>query len=269
MNKPKDVPRWGFTLIELIVIIAILGVLLALLAPSFARALDMADQTTCASNLHQLGIGLQLYLKDNDGYFFPIRENNPNLWYFGEERGSSWASTAEGNRLLDKTRAKLYPYVPDCDSLEICPAFDYDGSFKAKFRGKWWTYGINKDLSPDRYVNPSLRVRNDAEIRGRDRSRTVVLADAAQVNTFQPPASRKNPMVEEWHYVQRRLYRPTDLPHVHFRHRGRANVLFADWHVSACDPAPGTFDARLPGACIGHLNEEEVTYEPRNLVPSK
>ncbi len=261
----------GFTLVELLISVAIIGVLAAMLVPAVFQTLERARMTACASNLRQLGLGVRMYLNDNDGLLFPIRgpddpetpEQEAKWWYFGYEQGTQWGATAEGHRVLDKTRAKLYPYVPDYEGVEICPAFPYDGSFKAKFRGKWWTYGVNKVLAPDRLLRPGQPCRSLLEIRGRDASRTVLLADAAQVNTFQAPASPSNPLIEEWHYVQPPGGPFPDYPHVHFRHMGKANVLFADWHVEACAPAPGSIDARLPEAMIGHLDPETYLYRPR------
>jgi prepilin-type N-terminal cleavage/methylation domain-containing protein len=65
--------RRGFTLVELLAVIAIVGILTALLVPAVMAALGVADQTACASNLHQLGLATQLYLKDNRGQFFRLR----------------------------------------------------------------------------------------------------------------------------------------------------------------------------------------------------
>jgi len=261
----------GFTLVELLISVAIIGVLASMLVPAVFDAVKVAQMTACSSNLRQLGLAVRMYLNDNDGLLFPIRgpndpdtpEDEARLWYFGYETGTQWGTTAEGQRVLDKSRAKLYPYVGDYDRVEICPAFAYYGSYKAKFRGKWWTYGINRVLAPDRLLRPGDPCRSLLEIRGSDTSRTVVLADAAQINTFQAPASPGNPLIEEWHYVQPMDSRLPDYPHVHFRHMGRANVLFADWHVEACEPAAGTIDPRVPEAMIGHLDPEKFLYRPR------
>jgi prepilin-type N-terminal cleavage/methylation domain-containing protein len=63
--------RRGFTLIELLVVIAIIAILAAILFPVFAHAREKARQTSCLSNLKQLGAGMIMYSQDNDGLFPP------------------------------------------------------------------------------------------------------------------------------------------------------------------------------------------------------
>ena len=58
----------AFTLIELLTVIAIIAVLAAILLPVFARVRENARQTTCISNLHQIGVALSLYRDDNGEY---------------------------------------------------------------------------------------------------------------------------------------------------------------------------------------------------------
>jgi prepilin-type N-terminal cleavage/methylation domain-containing protein/prepilin-type processing-associated H-X9-DG protein len=242
----------GFTLIELIVVVTIIGLLLALLAPALTAALALADQTACASNLRQLGLATQSYLKDHGDQFFALKTDQADgvLWYYGFETSASVAA-GEGNRTFDRTRGKLYPYLESSTAtVETCPSFYSAGAYKPKYKDKWWTYGINYQLSN------FTGGRNIEEVRGRDAGRTVVFTDAAQVNTFQAPASPSNPMVEEWFYVQ------PGVRMVHFRHQGMANVLMADWHVESVEPAPGSYHPLLPKSCVGYFDSQRVLFAP-------
>ncbi len=76
--------RRAFTLIELLTVIAIISVLAAILFPVFARAKASAKQTTCLSNLRQIGAATALYMSDSDGIFpsalDPSDKYAPDIW---------------------------------------------------------------------------------------------------------------------------------------------------------------------------------------------
>jgi prepilin-type N-terminal cleavage/methylation domain-containing protein len=58
--------RRAFTLIEMLVVLAVMAVLTALLMPTLARARETARRQACASQLHQVGLGFSLYVQDNE-----------------------------------------------------------------------------------------------------------------------------------------------------------------------------------------------------------
>jgi prepilin-type processing-associated H-X9-DG protein/prepilin-type N-terminal cleavage/methylation domain-containing protein len=69
--------RGGFTFIEMFTAMAIVGVLMAILFPVFAKAREKARQTNCLSNLQNIGVGLKIYAQDYSGHFPP---GDNDLW---------------------------------------------------------------------------------------------------------------------------------------------------------------------------------------------
>ncbi len=96
--------RRGFTLIELLVVIAIIAILAAILFPVFARAREKARQSSCLSNVKQLGLGLLMYAQDYDermAYYYRYYPPGSTVLYW-------WGDL-------------LQPYVKNYQILE-CPS---------------------------------------------------------------------------------------------------------------------------------------------------
>jgi prepilin-type N-terminal cleavage/methylation domain-containing protein/prepilin-type processing-associated H-X9-DG protein len=67
-GNPGAALRFGFTLIEILVVVAIIALLTAILLPSLSRARDQARRAVCASNLHQQMLAMGFYSSDYKGY---------------------------------------------------------------------------------------------------------------------------------------------------------------------------------------------------------
>jgi len=66
--------RDGFTLVELLAVLAVIAILASLLLPGLAKAKSKARQISCVSNQRQLGLAATLYMGDNDGQMFHHHE---------------------------------------------------------------------------------------------------------------------------------------------------------------------------------------------------
>ena len=80
----------GFTLIELLVVIAIIALLAALLTPALDDALEAGRRTTCASNLHQIGIGATGYAGDHDDKVLPMWSHNDAMFWPAHTQMAYW-----------------------------------------------------------------------------------------------------------------------------------------------------------------------------------
>lgn len=235
----------GFSLVELLTVVAVIAVLAGLLLPALARARSCAGAARCVSNLRQLGLAGQMYWDDHQGWAFPERRSHTNggwNYWFG------WlADGQEGGREFRAEAGALWPYLQG-RGVETCPGLDRCSPlFKAKARGAAFGYAYNLLLGP----------RNGASCRMTavaGPSELSVFADGGQVNDFQPPASPERPMLEEFYYFGTNRLEAT----VHFRHQSRARVVFADGHVAAEAPDPGSEDRRLPGQVAGRLRPAVV-----------
>ena len=234
----------AFTLVELLVSIAVMAILAAMLLPALSQSKQSAWRAQCTSNLHQLGMATEMYWDDNQGNCFRYSFGTTN---YGQVYWFGWIGPGpEGQRPYDLSLGALHPYISD-SQVRICPSLNYAlAQFKLKADGVVYSYGYNLYLSTAA-AKPPVAIGKLPHPTG-----TALFADAAQVNDFQAPASPANPMLEEWYYVDTN----SSYPNGHFRHNQKANVVFSDGHVGLENPVAGSMDLRLPEQFVGRLRPE-------------
>ncbi len=115
--------RRAFSLVELCVVLSILAVLGSILFPVFSQARETAKKAQCASNLSQLGIGLQLYARDYDGRLPEISSERRRL-----VQGSYLKSSELFHCLADEAiPVAAAAGAPGISSYQFAPTAAMDG----------------------------------------------------------------------------------------------------------------------------------------------
>jgi len=236
--------REAFTLIELLVATSIAAVLAALLTGAGWNIYKTSSLAVSANNIRQLTAGGAAFLADNNYTFWKYREERTNgtAWWYGYETRQSVYSTPEGERSFDPSGGPLASYVPA--GIRPDPSFSLTGrAFKPKYKSGYLGIGYNILLGGGWGGGLTNRTYWSLPKPGE----IVVFATSAQVNVFQPPASSRNPMIEEF-YALDDVYST-----VHFRHGGYAMVGFADGSAGFLPMEKSTLDPRAPKATIGRF----------------
>ncbi len=241
--------RRAFTLIEMLVTVAIIALLAAILLPSLNVAREQARSTVCLSNLHQLGTATTMYLNANHDYFWRelvsvLRGSTyeGDQWWFGFEPGGPPPDVVNTpDRTLDKRRSPLARHLNSIDNALQCPSFPYtDGRYFPKFKGRSASYGYNSRLGPR---NGRLALHRSSN-HMRETATMFVFADAVMYDFL--PEQRVN----EGYFlypIPESMVPTTPWGYGHFRHNQRANVLYLDTHV---EPQL-LYGQRYQGAAVG------------------
>lgn len=236
----------GFTLVELLAAIAIVLTLSVVSLGAGWKVYEYSALAVSANNIRQLSAGGMNYLADNNNVYWPYRSNDPAngagvTWWFGFETLASY-NRPEGQREFDANKGPLGGYIPK--GVKPDPSFALGGNaFKPKFKNGYIGTGYNVLLGGG-FLGASTRTNH---LQLADPSKIVVFFTSGQVNTFQSPASGKNPMLEEFYGIDEKEVT------VHFRNNGKAMVSFASGNVGFLDMDKSTRDPRMPQANVGRF----------------
>jgi prepilin-type N-terminal cleavage/methylation domain-containing protein/prepilin-type processing-associated H-X9-DG protein len=240
MRKPK-----GFTLIELLVVIAIIAVLMAVLIPALSKAREKVKDTSCKSNLRNVGLALAMYLDANERKLPNTGPANGFLWY-----------DATGVRFTPKTATGdtywgvwYYDYLKNIKVFG-CPSFThipegliYNNSGQDPVKvAKLAGYGLNDHpRAAGRNTNTIYRqaeflfCSDHAEPRPEggtdDAFHNNDVKGAMNLTQYRQGGSR--------YFSYRQIFRHNIRYADAFKTGGRANILWLDGHVTALEETNG------------------------------
>ena len=219
----------GFTLIELLVVIAIIAILAAILFPVFAQAREKARQTSCLSNLKQIGTAVQLYTDDYDETY-PINlivgtyagTAVYDLWTFDQVWDSSQIGRSWGGC--------IFPYVKNM-KMFVCPSAGKDTGAAAPHD---WSLVTGKDYRGNTsyffsyyiQLHPSMAaLKNPSE-----QAFCVEYQNSRSYWAFYPMGANGTSIDNiTWDGSGKTM--PDAWPSIGNRHNGGGNVCFGDGHA--------------------------------------
>jgi len=237
----------AFTLVELLVVIAVVTVLSAVAVPAVRAAFKSSSLAVSANNIRQLAAGGAAYLGDNNYRFWPYltRTAAGDVYWFGLE-ATEHRGKPEGERIIDMEAGPLGGYMPR--TMVPDPSFGFTGKpFKPKYKFGYIGVGYNVHLAGEKNGRASwLTVpKGPQPLRYwdlKDPGQTVVFATSAQIYPF-----RKEAVIEEFYGIDQKEVT------VHFRHNGQAMVAFANGSAGFLPMDPSTRDSRAPDANVGRF----------------
>jgi prepilin-type N-terminal cleavage/methylation domain-containing protein/prepilin-type processing-associated H-X9-DG protein len=151
----------GFTVAELLLVVAIIGLLAVMVVPAFQRAREEARSLTCMSNQQQIIAAIRMYLEDHDGAF-PPKETRPEVQAFldGCPGGRSWKPRAldHCNRMQHinpylRLPVILEPYLSDREVWQCPSARRMGGATFIVPDTDWFSYWVSHEGEWGRFGN--------------------------------------------------------------------------------------------------------------------